>query len=162
MLKELSKMGAEDKLIKQKRLVFKILPSKKKSSASTKKSDLESQSSRVQLLQQQQSTLSFTPIEYKSYPTRWWLLLTVVLLNLANYSHWVAFPSVTKITAVYYDQSGDTMDLIPTVSYGLGVPCCLIATYIVERFGLRTGLQIGGSLTGLGEATNPLTLVACI
>ena len=33
---------------------------------------------------------------YRSYPERWWLLLTVVLLNLANYSHWVAFPSVTK------------------------------------------------------------------
>ena len=37
---------------------------------------------------------------YRSYPERWWLLLTVVLLNLANYSHWVAFPSVTKESAL--------------------------------------------------------------
>jgi len=43
------------------------------------------------------------------------------------------------------------MDLIPTVSYGLGVPCCLIATYVVENYGLRTGLHIGGSLTGIGQ-----------
>ena len=43
------------------------------------------------------------------------------------------------------------MDLIPTVSYGLGVPCCLIATYIVENYGLKTGLHIGGSLTGVGK-----------
>ena len=42
------------------------------------------------------------------------------------------------------------MDLIPTVSYGLGVPCCLLATYIVERYGLKVGLHIGGVLTGIG------------
>ena len=41
---------------------------------------------------------------FKVYPERWWLLLTVVLLNLANYSHWVAFPSVAKNAAKYYDQ----------------------------------------------------------
>ena len=43
-------------------------------------------------------------IAFKVYPERWWLLLTVVLLNLANYSHWVAFPSVAKNAAKYYDQ----------------------------------------------------------
>ena len=43
------------------------------------------------------------------------------------------------------------MDLIPTLSYGLGVPCCLLATYVVERHGLKNGLQIGGVLTGIGK-----------
>jgi len=89
--------------------------------------------------------------KYKVYPQRWWILATVVLLNLANYSHWVAFPSVAKTAAKHYDQDGEKMDLIPTVSYGLGVPCCLLATYVVERFGLRTGLHIGGLLTGIGK-----------
>ena len=51
----------------------------------------------------------------------------------------------------YYNQSGDKMDLIPTLSYGLGVPCCLLATYVVERHGLKNGLQIGGFLTGIGK-----------
>jgi hypothetical protein len=97
------------------------------------------------------ATTSVEEQGYHSYPERWWLLLTVILLNLANYSHWVAFPSVMKMAAKYYDQDGDTMDLIPTVSYGLGVPCCLMATFVVERFGLRAGLHIGGILTGLGE-----------
>ena len=27
---------------------------------------------------------------------RWWILGTVVLLNLANYAHWIAFPAVAK------------------------------------------------------------------
>ena len=91
-------------------------------------------------------------VQYQVYPQRWWILATVVILNLANYSHWVAFPSVAKNAAKHYDQSGDKMDLIPTVSYGLGVPCCLIATYIVERYGLRVGLHIGGVLTGIGKS----------
>ena len=55
------------------------------------------------------------------------------------------------MTAQYYNQPGERMDLIPTVSYGLGVPFCMIATYVVERFGLKVGLHIGGILTGIGE-----------
>ena len=31
-----------------------------------------------------------------AYKFRWWLLGTVVLLNLANYAHWIAFPAVAK------------------------------------------------------------------
>merc|ERR1711971_500877 len=89
-------------------------------------------------------------VQYRVYPQRWWILTAVVLLNLANYSHWVAFPSVAKTAAKHYDQTGEKMDLIPTVSYGLGVPCCFLATYVVERFGLRIGLHIGGVFTGIG------------
>ena len=89
-------------------------------------------------------------VTYVSYPERWWMLLTVVLLNLANYSHWVAFPSVTKQAAVYYDQSGERMDLIPTLSYAFGIPCCLMATYAVDKYGLKMVLRIGGIFTGVG------------
>jgi hypothetical protein len=60
--------------------------------------------------------------------------------------------------AKYYNQSGDKMDLIPTLSYGLGVPCCLLATYVVERHGLKNGLQIGGFLTGIGKNKFSLSL----
>lgn len=42
------------------------------------------------------------------------------------------------------------MDLIPTLSYGLGVPCCILATLVVDKWGLVVGLHIGGSLTGIG------------
>ena len=36
------------------------------------------------------------------------------------------------------------------LSYGLCVPFCLVAVYIVERWGLRTGLMIGSWLTAVG------------
>jgi hypothetical protein len=44
--------------------------------------------------------------------------------------------------------SGDQLDMIPTVSYAAGIPTCLLATYLVESRGLKTGLRIGSYLTG--------------
>ena len=75
---------------------------------------------------------------------------TVILLNLANFAHWIAFPAVAKKAAAYYDVSGEELDLIPTVSYAAGVPTCLIATYLIEARGLKVGVKIGAYLTGFG------------
>ena len=45
-------------------------------------------------------------VKYEVYSSRWIILLAVTLLNLANYSHWVAFASVAKQAAEYYQVSG--------------------------------------------------------
>ena len=36
------------------------------------------------------------------------------------------------------------------MSYGVGMPFCIIGTYVVSKFGLKLGLYIGGILTFLG------------
>ena len=87
---------------------------------------------------------------HRLYRSRWLLLASVTLLNLANYSHWVSFASVAKQGAEYYQVTGPVVDLIPMISYGLCVPFCLLAVYIVERRGLRLGLTIGSWLTAVG------------
>ena len=46
--------------------------------------------------------------------------------------------------------TGEQLDLIPTISYAAGVPTCLVATYLIESRGLRTGIRIGAYLTGIG------------
>ena len=56
-----------------------------------------------------------------------------------------------KSVAKYYQQSGDTVDLIPTISSLLGVPCSLLAAYFICRFGLKHGLYFGSIFTGLGN-----------
>jgi len=88
--------------------------------------------------------------KYQVYSSRWILLLAVTLLNLANYSHWVAFASVAKQAAEFYQVSGPEVDLIPMISYGLCIPFCLLAVYVVERKGLRFGLLVGAWLTAIG------------
>jgi len=98
------------------------------------------------------STEPLSPPEpsYIVYNERWWIMGTVILLNLANFAHWIAFPAVAKKAAAYYDVSGMELDLIPTVSYAAGVPTCLIATYLIEARGLKVGVKIGAYLTGFG------------
>ena len=57
---------------------------------------------------------------------------------------------VFRQAAAYYDVTGEHLDLIPTISYAAGVPTCLVATYLIESRGLRTGIRIGAYLTGIG------------
>jgi len=95
-------------------------------------------------------TIEQKVVEYKTYDERWWILGTVVLLNFANYAHWIAFPAVAKKAAAYYNVTGEQLDLIPTISYAAGIPTCLIATYLIESRGLKTGVKIGAYLTGVG------------
>ena len=52
---------------------------------------------------------------YKVYPARWLLLIAVTLLNLANYSHWVAFASVAKQAADYYQVTGPEVSHIKVI-----------------------------------------------
>ena len=48
---------------------------------------------------------SIEPVEYKSYPERWWLVASVALLNVANDAHWISFASVNSKAAVFYQVS---------------------------------------------------------
>ena len=51
-------------------------------------------------------SLSDSGSGFRLYSSRWLLLISVTLLNLANYSHWVAFASVAKQGAEYYHVTG--------------------------------------------------------
>ena len=33
---------------------------------------------------------------YKVYPERWWMVISVLILDIANNAHWVAFPAVSQ------------------------------------------------------------------
>ena len=86
------------------------------------------------------------------YPKRWWIVSTVVLLNIANFTQLVAFPSVVNIVAEHYNQSNQRMDYIPILHSGAGIPFCFVTmiVYVVESRGIQTGLKIAGSLTFIG------------
>ena len=70
----------EVKLVQQK-IIFKLRP--KESNNNTKDKPIIKDETFVS---KESSLLDpTTTTEYKSYPERWWLLSTVVILNLANY-----------------------------------------------------------------------------
>ena len=90
----------------------------------------------------------------KLYHDRWWILITVCLVNFANYSHWIAFAAVTKNAAKYYDQPGDKIDLITILSSALGIPSCIIAVCAMQKLGLKASLKFAGIMTGIGKHSN--------
>ena len=43
-------------------------------------------------------------VRYKMYPARWWVLWTSVGIQIFNYAHFAAYPSVQKNLSKYYNQ----------------------------------------------------------
>ena len=85
------------------------------------------------------------------YFDRWWILVTVLLLDVVNRGHCTAFAAVTKKAAKYYDQTGDKIDLIVVLSYAFSIPAYIFGAYVVETRGLKFSLRFGGLLTGIGR-----------
>ena len=78
------------------------------------------------------------------------MLVTILVVDIVNRGHCVAFASVTNESALYYDQHGDEIDLIVIMSYALGIPGYIVCAYVVEAWGLKLSLQLGAILTAVG------------
>ena len=62
-------------------------------------------------------SLSESESSFMLYKSRWLLLIAMTLLNLANYSHWVAFASVAKQGAEYYHVTGPEVSQLSQFSF---------------------------------------------
>ena len=78
------------------------------------------------------------------------MLITVFIINFANASHYIAFASVTKTAAKYYDQTGDRIDLI-IIAHAFQFPWFILSAYVVETWGLKVSLRLAGLLTAIGK-----------
>ena len=79
-------------------------------------------------------------IRYEVYGIRWLVLLSVTLLNLSNNALWISYASVAPVSADYFDKDINTdIDLLSTISFYVGIPMCIISTYVVDALGFKTG-----------------------
>ena len=79
-------------------------------------------------------------IRYEVYGIRWMVLLSVTLLNLSNNALWISYASVAPVSADYFDKDINTdIDLLSTISFYVGIPMCIISTYVVDALGFKTG-----------------------
>ena len=76
-------------------------------------------------------------VDYKAYGQRWVVLVCVVLLTIANNALWISFATVNSKAAEYFDKTSSEIDLLSTISFVVGIPFCLLSTWIVDRLGLR-------------------------
>lgn len=84
------------------------------------------------------------------YKRRWLVLTTVSLLNLSTNALWMSYPSVANVAAEYFDKSINAIDLLGTISLYVGIPCCLLATFIYDYVGFRGGLIFGTFINLIG------------
>ena len=59
--------------------------------------------------------------------------------------------SFVKILEISIFLKGEKIDLISTLSTGIGIPLCLLATFLVDSRGTKKGIHIGAALTILGK-----------
>ena len=90
------------------------------------------------------------PCRYTVYPRRWFVLLTVTLLNLSTNALWMSYPAVANVSAEYFDKDLNSVDLFGTVGLYVGIPFCLISTFIYDFYGFRTGMLFGTFVNFLG------------
>jgi FLVCR family MFS transporter 7 len=88
--------------------------------------------------------------QYKDYNSRWLVLWTVFLLNIANNALWISYSAVATSSAEYYERTIDDIDWLGTIGFLVGIPTCLASTWIVDRFGLRAAIFTGTIMTFLG------------
>ena len=63
----------------------------------------------------------------------------------------MAFASVTKHCAKYYDQTGDRIDLLQLVAFIVEGTFWLFNGYAIEAWGLKVNLRAGGIISCLGK-----------
>ena len=99
---------------------------------------------------------------YEVYSIRWMVLLSVTLLNLSNNALWISYASVAPVSADYFDKDINTdIDLLSTISFYVGIPMCIISTYVVDAFGFKTGLVIYESLVLISTCYFPNNRDVC-
>ena len=74
---------------------------------------------------------------YKLYPSRWGVVLTVVMFNLSNNCLWISFGAVGTKAAEFYEVEVDSIDWLSSIFLYVGIPTCFALTWINEKLGLR-------------------------
>ncbi|CAK8678000.1 solute carrier family 49 member A3-like isoform X2 [Clavelina lepadiformis] len=90
--------------------------------------------------------------DYKVYRRRWFLLATLFVLNISNAMAWLAFAPVAYKAAEFYTDppSLDTINWLSVVFMITGIPCGIVATWLIDTVGLRFSVILSAWLNGIG------------
>merc|ERR1712192_349726 len=74
---------------------------------------------------------------YKTYPRRWFVMASIMSLNIVDYCLSISFGPVASQASEYYQVSGPTIDLIPPIALAINMPGMFCAVYCIDRFGVK-------------------------
>jgi cyanate permease len=88
-------------------------------------------------------------VNYKLYNYRWILLGAFMLIISINQLLWITFASVTSEATVYYGVSDLQIGMLSMCFMIVFIIVSIPASWIIDTYGLRTGVGIGAVFTGL-------------
>ena len=90
------------------------------------------------------------------YGYRWVVLAAFALLNVVVQANWITFAPITDDAAEYYGVSDLQIGLLSMAFMVVFVVMSIPASYIIDTYGLRVGVGIGATLTGVFGLTRGL------
>ncbi|XP_071793286.1 solute carrier family 49 member A3-like [Asterias amurensis] len=96
---------------------------------------------------------------YQVYTRRWYMLSVLVVLNLSNAIGWISFAPIADIAAEYYHTSFANVNWLSLIYMVTTIPIGFLSTWVLDTFGLRTGMLLGAWLNLVGLATRYVSTI---
>ncbi len=87
--------------------------------------------------------------EIKIYPYRWVILALYFLITVIIEIQWLTFASISTAAQEYYQTTALRIDFLSMIYMIVFIIMSIPASYIIDTHGLKRGLIIGASLTGI-------------
>ncbi len=87
--------------------------------------------------------------DFRVYRIRWFMLTIYMLLVAANQLLWITFAPITGDATRYYGVSDLRIGILSMCFMIVYVAVSIPASWIIDRYGLRTGVGIGAVFTGV-------------
>ncbi len=80
---------------------------------------------------------------------RWVVLLVFALISAVIQIQWLTFAPIAREARLFYGVSALAIDFLSLIFMGVFVIACIPASWVIDKFGIRTGLCTGAVLTGI-------------
>eukprot|EP01064_Diplonema_japonicum_P037002 TRINITY_DN8560_c0_g1_i1.p1 TRINITY_DN8560_c0_g1~~TRINITY_DN8560_c0_g1_i1.p1 ORF type:complete len:468 (+),score=45.93 TRINITY_DN8560_c0_g1_i1:28-1431(+) len=106
--------------------------------------------------------------EYTAYPKRWLVLGVFSLCLMVNSACWITYSQITHEASLYYEVSTTWIDILSMLFMFWYLPVNFPACWVLEKYGLRTGVLFGSGLgfigaglriVGMSKATFPAVVI---
>ncbi|CAH1782577.1 unnamed protein product [Owenia fusiformis] len=88
--------------------------------------------------------------EYIVYSRRWYILAVLCILNISNAMIWICFSPIANITHEYYNVDDMSVNWLSLIYLVVCIPLGLVASWMLDTFGLRFGIILGAWLNAIG------------
>ncbi|XP_067657381.1 solute carrier family 49 member A3-like [Haliotis asinina] len=96
--------------------------------------------------------------EYTLYTRRWYIVLVVCVVNMANALIWICFSPITNLTTSYYNITSMQVNWLSLIYLVACIPIGFLATWLLDTVGLRISIILSAWFNLIGCLLRSLTV----